>query len=63
MTTYEYKFVKLKISMWTGKPKQSHHEIVEEHARQGWRFVQYLPPMHGHYEAELAFERPIPFGS
>jgi hypothetical protein len=59
MATYEYKFIKFKISMWTGKPKQDMHEIIQEHARQGWRFVQAIPPMYGHYETELIFERPL----
>jgi hypothetical protein len=59
MTIYEYKFTKLKISMWTGKPKQDHQEIIQDHARQGWRLVQIVQPIHGHYEMEMIFERPI----
>jgi Domain of unknown function (DUF4177) len=59
MSIYEYKFIKLKISIWTGKPKQNHQEIIQDHARQGWRLVQIVQPIHGHYEMEMIFERPV----
>lgn len=45
--------------MWTGKPKQDHHDIIQEHARQGWRLAQVINPIHGYYEMELIFERPL----
>ena len=59
MATYEYKFIKIKISMWTGKPKQDHHVLIQDHARQGWRLAQVINPMHGYYEMELIFERSL----
>lgn len=58
MTFYEYKFIKLKISVWTGKPKQDYQEIIQDHARQGWRLVQ-IGHIHGQQEMELIFERPV----
>ena len=60
MTNYEYKFIKVKISVWTGKPKQDHHDIIHEQARQGWRLAQVINPIHGYYEMELVFERALP---
>ena len=59
MTTYEYKFIKVQISVWTGKPKEDPHEIIREQARQGWRFVQLVHGLKHHYELELIFERPV----
>ncbi len=39
---YTYKFVDIKHSGWTGKPKENIEEIVLEHAALGWRFVQVV---------------------
>ncbi|MBC8080698.1 MAG: DUF4177 domain-containing protein, partial [Gorillibacterium sp.] len=33
---FEYKFVRVGVSGWSGKPKEDYYEIVHEHARQGW---------------------------
>lgn len=61
---YEYKYVKieLKSAFWTNKPKQAYHEIIDEHARQGWRFVQIFAPATSGYGSasyfELIFEKP-----
>lgn len=60
---YEYKFVRLAVKGWIElKPVQDHHEVIEDHARNGWRLVQVLTPPTGiHGSApyfELIFERP-----
>jgi len=59
---YEYKFVKVDISSWTGNPKENHQEIIAEHAKDGWRLVQiFAPAVKGTGFAtyfEIIFERP-----
>ena len=42
---YEYKFVRVELGgRWTRKPKQEHHRLVEEYAKEGWRLVQIFSP-------------------
>jgi hypothetical protein len=60
MNSYEYKFVQIKISMWTMKPKENHHEVIQEHARQGWRLATLTPPSNlNKFTYELIFERAL----
>ncbi|WP_110941739.1 DUF4177 domain-containing protein [Geosporobacter subterraneus] len=58
---YEYKFVKIDLSTWGRKPKEDHHEVIERHAREGWRLVQVFAPATSGYGAanhcELIFEK------
>lgn len=60
---YEYTFVKVDLTKWTvnSKPKEDYHEIVHEHARQGWKLLQiFSPPTMSFGTApffELIFER------
>ncbi|TAF64391.1 MAG: DUF4177 domain-containing protein [Cytophagales bacterium] len=56
MNTYEYKFIKLKLSIWTGKPKQDYQMLIAEQARHGWRLTQIIVTTQ-YYEWELIFER------
>jgi hypothetical protein len=64
MTRFEYKFVRVELkSGWrTDTPKEDYHQIVEDHANDGWRLFQvFAPPMSGTGWAsflELIFERP-----
>ena len=37
---YEYKVVRIPISIWTGKPKEDYVDVITEYAAEGWRFVQ-----------------------
>ena len=40
---YEYKFIKISAQGFRiRKPKEDYHEIIHEHAKQGWRLVQVL---------------------
>ena len=39
---FTYKVVKVKHSVWTGKPESKIENIIEDHAAEGWRFVQVL---------------------
>jgi len=44
-TMYEYKFVRVELGgIWSRKPKQEHHRLVEEYAKEGWRLVQIFSP-------------------
>lgn len=60
---YEYKFVKvsLKTSFTGTKPIEDYHEIIEHHAKEGWRLVQIFAPGIKAYGAagfyEIIFER------
>ena len=60
---YEYKFIKIELSNWNSKPKEGYHDIIQQYARKGWRFVQiFAPATRGYGSAsyfELIFERPI----
>jgi hypothetical protein len=64
MTRFEYKFVRVELkSGWrTDTPKEDYHQIVEDHAKDGWRLFQiFAPPMSGTgwpSFLELIFERP-----
>ncbi len=60
---YEYKFVKIQLSTFTSKPKEDYQYIIQNHAKDGWRFVQvFAPATKGYGSAayfELIFERPV----
>ena len=62
---YEYKFEKINLrgGWWTKKPNQDYHQIIAQHARDGWRFVQIFAPATSGYGVasyfELIFERPV----
>ena len=63
MTRFEYQFVRVELkSGWRmDTPKEDYHQIVEDHAKEGWRLFQlFAPPMSGTGWAsflELIFER------
>jgi hypothetical protein len=58
---YEYKFVRLRLGFFSGRPSQDYRHVIEDHARQGWRLVQVFAPGTGVYGSskffELIFER------
>jgi hypothetical protein len=38
---YEYKYVRVDVEgVWTRRPTVPHHRLIEEYAKEGWRFVQ-----------------------
>ena len=44
---YEYKFVKVDLEGFpfaSRKPKEDHHRIIEDYAKEGWRLVQVFAP-------------------
>ena len=45
---YEYKFVRIEVPFGflgvSQKPSEDHHEIISQHAEEGWRFVQIFAP-------------------
>ena len=62
---YEYKFVKIELkSSWLKyKPKDDYEEIINNHAKQGWRFIQIFAPSTTGYGSstyfKLIFEKEI----
>ena len=41
---YEYKFVKVGATFWLNTPKEDLQKTIDEHAKDGWRFVQIFHP-------------------
>lgn len=62
---YEYKFVKieLKQGVMNSKPSEDYKEVIEEHAKEGWRLVQiFAPSTYGFGTAtyfEMIFEKSV----
>lgn len=61
---YTYKFVNVKHSAWTGKPKESIEDIINTHALDGWRFVQVVIDSasvwyKGYYQTKVIFEKTV----
>ncbi|WP_240374947.1 DUF4177 domain-containing protein [Bacillus piscicola] len=59
---YEYKFEKVDLKGgFRMKPKEDYHDIIREHAKDGWRLVQIFAPGTSSYGLasyfELIFER------
>jgi len=61
---YEYKFVRLGEGFFSvrGEGKKTYQEVIQRHARDGWRLVQIFAPGIGAYGAakyyEIILERP-----
>lgn len=60
----EYKFVRIPIKgIFRPKLEEDYHDIIDEHAKRGWRFVQvFAPSITGKGYAlfyELIFERDV----
>ena len=42
---YEYKFVKIDLEgLFTRKPKEDYHRVVEKYAEEGWKLIQIFSP-------------------
>ena len=57
---YEYKVIRISVSMWTGKPKEDYVDVITEYAARGWRFVQvyqYRNASRGTGYVEVIFEK------
>ena len=58
---YEYKYEKATLGGFFSE--SNHHEIIDQHAEEGWRLVQVLPAHYnGHgkpTDYEIIFERKI----
>jgi hypothetical protein len=61
---YEYKFVRLGEGFLGVRKaaKETYQEVIQQHAREGWRLVQIFAPGIGAYGSaryyELIFEKP-----
>jgi hypothetical protein len=55
---YEYKFVRLGESVFGAKwiAMDSYQQVIEEHAREGWRLVQVFTPGTAMYGKAKYFE-------
>ena len=64
MQKFEYKFVRLGEGWLAvkGDAKREYQEVIQKHARDGWRLVQIFAPGIGGYGAakyyEMIFEKP-----
>jgi len=64
MARFEYKFVRLGEGFMgvRKEAKETYQQVIQEHARNGWRLVQIFAPAIVGYGAskfyELIFERP-----
>lgn len=59
---FEYKVIRIPVSMWTGKPNEDYVSVIQEYAAEGWRFVQVFNPFQGNATKkyfEIIFEKPI----
>ena len=58
---FDYKIVRIPVSMWTGKPKEDYLSVIKEYAAEGWRFIQVFNPSRyggsGSYYIEVIFEK------
>lgn len=41
---YEYKFIRIRTSIWSGLPKQDYRKVIQTEAKEGWRLIQILTP-------------------
>jgi hypothetical protein len=55
---YEYRFVRVELRrcFFERKPAEDHHEIIHQHARQGWRLVQVFAPATSGYGKPTHYE-------
>ncbi len=57
---FEYKFVRVKVGAgFFGKFSGDYQKVIEQHALEGWRFVQVHAPSMGGWssQCDLIFER------
>lgn len=40
---YEYKFIKIPVGALNGKPKENYEELIQKHAKEGWRLHTFAP--------------------
>lgn len=60
--TYIYRFVTVAVTLGTTQPKHpTYQDVIAEHAKQGWRFVQLVVdnPAAVPTAYVLIFERPV----
>ena len=41
---YEYKFIRIRTSIWSGLPKQDYRKVIQAETKEGWRLIQILTP-------------------
>ncbi|MGB5554204.1 MAG: DUF4177 domain-containing protein [Flavobacteriaceae bacterium] len=54
---YTYKYVKIALGgIFSLKPKTDYKKVIEEHVKDGWRFVQIFAPATKGYGSAAYFE-------
>lgn len=62
---YEYRYIEIDTGggFWINNAEGSHREIIDQEARNGWRYVGYVPLTFSKYggikSMDLIFEREI----
>ncbi|MDF2674938.1 MAG: hypothetical protein K0R09_3206 [Clostridiales bacterium] len=56
---YRYKFVRIKTGKFFMKPKEDYYDIIEVHAKDGWRLMQIFDRSSHERYIELIFEKQI----
>ena len=61
MIKYKYEFVRVKARFLSREPSQDYQEIINNKAKDGWKFIQIFSPGTGYYGTagyyELIFEK------
>ena len=39
---YEYKFIRIRTSIWSGLPREDYRKVIQLEAKEGWRLIQIL---------------------
>ena len=56
-----YEYVRLHSGKWIGANFEGHREIIDEHAKRGWRYAGYIPVIANDYgkfrDIDLIFEK------
>jgi hypothetical protein len=53
---YEHEFVRVDLTTFGGKPKESYHDIIREYEKEGWELVQIFAPGTAAYGSAAYFE-------
>ncbi|KAF0821041.1 MULTISPECIES: DUF4177 domain-containing protein [unclassified Cytobacillus] len=60
---YDYKFIKINVGAFSGKPKEDYEEIIIQQAQEGWRLHTFTPLPFASggqaLEIQLIFEREL----
>ena len=59
----KYEYVRLRIGKFIGAKSEEHREVIDREAREGWRYVGYIPASINDYgkivQLDLVFEQDV----